>query len=73
MQLAVSVCPLVEQVHTCSSAEASSPAAEQSHVFLRSPEGTGVQVLVQHGKGLLDVLLGLLCGLDRPRQKNDYE
>lgn len=35
-------------------------------------ESTGVQVLVQHSKGPLHVLLGLLCGLDRPRQKNDY-
>lgn len=29
-------------------------------------EGTGVQVLIQSGKDPLHILLGLLCGLDRP-------
>ena len=36
---------------------------------LSHQEGTGVQVLVQHCKGLLHVLLGLLCGLDQDQDK----
>lgn len=39
---------------------------------LSHKEGTGVQVLVQHSKDPLHVLLCLLCGLDRSRQKDDY-
>lgn len=39
---------------------------------LSHKEGTGVQVLVQHSKDPLHILLRLLCGLDRSRQKDDY-
>lgn len=34
-------------------------------------EGTGVQVLVQHCKGPLNILLGLLCSLKRPGENKD--
>lgn len=35
---------------------------------LSHKEGTGVQMLVQHSKDPLDILLRLLCGLDRSRK-----
>ena len=38
---------------------------------LSHQEGAGVQVLVQNGQSSLHVLLGLLCGLGRQRQRND--
>lgn len=34
-------------------------------------EGTSVEVLVQHCEGPFHVFLGLLCGLDRPRQEDE--
>lgn len=46
--------------------------ADHSDVSKANPlshqEGTGVQVLVEHSKDLLHILLCLLCGLHRPRQ-----
>lgn len=39
---------------------------------LSHQEGAGVQVLVQYCKGPLHILLGLLCSLERPTEKNDY-
>lgn len=38
---------------------------------LSHQEGTSVQVLIQHSKGPLHILLGLLCSLTRPAKKNE--
>ena len=39
---------------------------------LAHQEGACVQVVVQHCKGPLHILLGLLCGLHRIKPRNEY-